>query len=224
MTIGIIGGTGAEGRGLAARLASAGLPVTIGSRSSERARDTIDRLRHTVDRLREAPPGLLEAASNDEIAERSDILVLAVPFAAATEMARSLGARLKPGALVIDVTVPVRFAGGSPTLEAVPEGSAAEHLRARLPPHVRLAASLKTIPAALLGQVNAPLDCDEFVCGDSSEARAAALDLLGRLPGLRLHDVGGLDAARMLEGMTVLAIRLNKIYRSRAARFRVVGI
>ena len=43
-TVAVLGGTGPQGRGLARRWAAAGLPVVIGSRSSERATETAERL------------------------------------------------------------------------------------------------------------------------------------------------------------------------------------
>jgi NADPH-dependent F420 reductase len=218
MRIGIIGGTGAEGRGVASRLARAGVPVLVGSRSIDRAREASERVR--------AGDGTLpvEPALNETVLAESDIVLLAVPFASASELVTVQAARLSRGAILVDLTVPLRFEGGVPALVRIPEGSAAEHLRARLPPEIQLAAALKTIPATLLGRVDAPLDCDEFVCGDSSESRAAVIDVLGRIAGLRLHDVGGLESARTLEGMSLLAVTLNKRYHVRTARYRVVGV
>jgi NADPH-dependent F420 reductase len=116
------------------------------------------------------------------------------------------------------------FDAGRPRLAPPPEGSAAEHLRARLPDHVRLAGAFKTMPARLLEEVEAPLDCDEFVCGDSPEARQRTMALLARLPGLRPIDAGPLEAARALEHMTWLVVLLNKRYKSHAGRFHVLGL
>jgi hypothetical protein len=48
--------------------------------------------------------------------------------------------------------------------------------------------------------------------------------LVARLPALRAIDAGPLEAARAIERMTLLAVTLNKRYRSHDARFRVVGI
>src|SRR5207245_2902937 len=87
-------------------------------------------------------------------------------------------------AQVIDVTVPVVFTGGKMTMLDVAEGSATEHIRARLPPAVRLAAAFKTVPAHLLGATADSLDCAEFVWGAPSGARTAAPALGNLLPGL----------------------------------------
>jgi NADPH-dependent F420 reductase len=218
MQLGIIGGTGTEGRGIAMRLAAAGVPVILGSRSLDRAASAVAAI------LASAGTLPIEAATNGDAIERADVVVLSVPFECVGAVLDAHRFRFRQASLVIDVTVPLVFAGGTPSLAPVAEGSAAEFVRARLAGAVRLAATFKTIPASTLGRLDAPLDCDEFVCGDSIEARDAAVALLARIPTLRPLDAGGLDAARTLERMTALAITLNKRYKARAARFRVVGL
>ena len=218
MLIGIIGGTGHEGRGIAARFAAAGLSVLIGSRDPVRARDTVDRLHGASSTLP------VEGATNDELAARSDVVFLAVPFEGLGELLGSLRSRLKPGTLVVDLVVPLTFEGGVPDVVNVPEGSATEFVRAHLPSEVHVAGAFKTIPASMLGKLDAPLDCDEFVCGETPEIRERTIDLLRRIPALRPLDAGGLSSARSIEHMTALAIVLNKRYKIRDARFRVVGV
>jgi NADPH-dependent F420 reductase len=216
MHAGIIGGTGHEGRAVAARLASAGMPVLVGSRQLERAQETVAAL---VDA---ALP--LEAATNEQVASTCDVVFLAVPFPGVAEVLEAFRTRFRPGAVVIDLTVPLTFDRGVPAIAEVAEGSATEFIRARLPAEVRLAAAFKTIPASALAKIDAPLDCDEFVCGDTPEVCAATIEFLSRIPSLRLLDAGGLQSARLIERMTALAILLNKRYKVRGARFKVVGI
>lgn len=215
---GIIGGTGAEGRGLAARLAAAGVAVLLGSRAIDRARDAVSSLsdQHGL--------RALEPATNAEVVARCDVVFLTVPFDHVTAAIEAHRDALRPGTLLVDVTVPVAFDGGTARLLEVPDGSAAEQVRRLVPPQVRVAATLKTIPASALGRLDAPLDCDEFVCGDSAEARERTTAILRMIPGVRAIDVGGLEAARILERMTLLAIGINQRHRVRAARFRVVGL
>jgi predicted dinucleotide-binding enzyme len=110
------------------------------------------------------------------------------------------------------------------TMMEVAEGSAAEHIRARLPSAVRLACAFKTLPAHLLGAHFDSLDCDEFVCGDSDDARAEASALVARLSGVRPVDVGPLARARSIEHVTALAIAINRRHKIHDARFRVVGL
>ncbi|HEU4927639.1 MAG TPA: NADPH-dependent F420 reductase [Vicinamibacterales bacterium] len=215
MHAGIIGGTGHEGRGVAARLASAGVPVLVGSRQLERAQETVAALGTALP---------LGAATNEQVASDCDVVFLAVPFSGVAELLEAFRTRFRPGALVIDLTVPLTFDRGVPAIADVAEGSATEFIRARLPAEVRLAAAFKTIPASALAKIDTLLDCDEFVCGDTPEVSAAAIDLLSRIPSLRLLDAGGLRSARLIERMTALAIVLNKRYKVRGARFKVVGM
>jgi NADPH-dependent F420 reductase len=217
LQIGVIGGTGSEGRGLGLRLARAGAQVTIGSRSIERARETVDRLRRQAGKLQ------LKAGDNASVVDGCDVMFLAVPFAHASSTVEQYGERFRHGSLLIDLTVPVMFVNRTPRLTEVPEGSATEQIRRRLPSRVQLAAALKTVPASLLGG-DQSLDCDDFVCGDSAEARSRASEILRLIPGLRPIDVGSLEAASTIERMAVLAIALNRRYKIHDARFRVVGV
>ena len=154
----------------------------------------------------------------------ADVVVLAVPFDAVDGILAEHRQRFKPGALAVDVTVPLRFVEGKVSLVDVPEGSAAEHVKAQLPNSVRLAAAFKTVPAHLLNDIERPLDCDEFVCGESPEARAEATALVDAMLGLRAVDVGPLSRARAIEHLTLLAIGINRRHKVSDARFRIVGL
>jgi NADPH-dependent F420 reductase len=215
-SIAILGGTGQQGRGLAQRFQHAGLQVIVGSRDPDRASAAV--AAWTVS----APA--VEVADNRAAVARADVTLLAVPFTFVDALLEELRPHFKDGSLVIDLIVPVTFADGKMAMVEVAEGSAAEHVRARLPASVRLACAFKTVPAHLLGAGSHPLDCDEFVCGDSAEARAEAAALVALLPGLRPVDVGALSRARSIEHLTALAIAINRRHKIHDARFRVVGL
>ncbi len=215
ISIAILGGTGQQGRGLAQRFARAGAHVVVGSRDPDRARAAVAEW---------GVPGSIEAAANASAIGASDVVVLAVPFGSVDSLLEELGPHFKPGMVVIDVTVPVTFAGGKMAMVEVTEGSASEHVRARLPEGVLLAGTFKTIPAHLLGDGATPLDCDEFVCGDSDESRRQAIRLIELLPGLRPVEVGPLSRARSIEHLTALAIAINRRHKIHDARFRIVGL
>jgi NADPH-dependent F420 reductase len=190
--------------------------VTVGSRDPERAREMVDGWG--------VPGGPIEVASNPAAVDRAEVSLLAVPFASVDALLDELRPHFRIGTVVIDVTVPVSFTGGKMAMLEVAEGSASEHVRARLPAGVGLAAAFKTIPARLLGDVSAPLECDEFVCADSDEARARTIALVELLPGLRPVDVGPLSRARSIEQLTALAIAINRRHKIHDARFRIVGL
>jgi len=218
LRVGVVGGTGSEGRGLAARLALTGLRVTIGSRDPARA---VSVARELGERL---PAASIGGVSNENAIAASNVVILAVPFVHAGPMVEAHLELFMPGALVIDVTVPVVFDAGKPRFVEPPEGSAAEHLRSRLPDRVALACAFKTLPARLLEHVETPLDCDDFVCGDSLESRDRVSAIVRRIPGLRPVDAGPLESARVVERMTLLAISINKRYKRHGARFQVLGL
>ena len=214
--VAVLGGTGQQGRGIAQRLARAGYPVVVGSRDPARAAAAIAGW----------PPGTTSIGSTDYggAVSASDIVVLAVPFAAVGALLEEHQARFKPEALVVDVTVPLSFDAGKVSLLPVAEGSAAEFIRARLPASVRLAVAFKTVPAHLLNEIDRPLDCDEFVCGDTPEIRAETVTLVEALQGLRGIDAGPLARARSIEHLTLLAVGINRRHKIRDARFRIVGL
>jgi hypothetical protein len=214
--IAVLGGSGQQGRGLAQRLALAGERVIVGSRDPDRARATI------AGWPARAQP--IEVVDNAAAAGQADVAVVAVPFPSVDALLAELHPHFRPDMLVVDVTVPVTFAAGKMSMIDVAEGSATQHIRTRLPSAVRLAGTFKTVPAHLLGEVDQPLDCDEFVCGDSEPARSQASALVRLLPGLRAIDVGPLERARSLEQLTALAIAINRRHKIHDARFRVVGL
>ena len=216
MTIAILGGTGHQGGGLAQRFASAGRDVIVGSRDPNRARGVVAGW--------DVDGGSIEVAANGDAVARADVTLLAVPFAMLDAILDEARARFRDGSIVVDVTVPIAFTAGKMTMIDVAEGSASEHVRARLPVGVQLAAAFKTLPAEALGDRRESLQCDEFVCGDSDAARAQAAALVGLIPGLRAVDVGPLSRARFIEHMTALAIAINRRHKIHGARFRVVGL
>ena len=215
-SVAVLGGTGQQGRGIAQRLVLAGFPVVVGSRDPSRAAVAIGEWAAATRAVR--------AATYGEAIASSDVVVLAIPFESVAASLEEHHQHFRQQALVVDVTVPLSFANKAVTLAAVPEGSAAEHIKSRLPAHARLAATFKTVPASLLSDLDRPLDCDEFVCGDSDEARAGARELLEALPGLRAIDVGPLSRARSIEHLTLLAVGINRRHKIHDARFRIVGL
>lgn len=217
-SIAVIGGTGHEGRGIALRFARAGVRVCVGSRDGARAAASAAELSARI------APLQLSGSDNGSAIRDATVVILSVPFLHAADTVAQHREAFRPGTLLLDVTVPLVFEGGKPRLVPPPEGSAAEHLRPLLPDHVQLACAFKTIPARLLEHLDEPLDCDEFVCGDSKEVRDRAIAVLQQIPGLRAVDAGPLEAARALEHMTWLAILLNKRYKSHNGRFKVLGV
>jgi len=217
--LGVLGGTGQEGRGIALRLAEAGFEVLVGSRSRTRAAGAASELNRLL-----GGGHRIRGGRNPDVAARSRTLFLAAPYAAAAELVSVCAPHADAAATWVDVTVPVIFRAGQVRMAPVEAGSASEHLAAGLPDPNSLVAALKTVPARLLGQLAAPLDCDVFVCGRSERRKREVARLLSRWPGVRTVDVGPLRAARTLERMSALLIGINRRHGVHGSRFRVVGL
>ena len=216
--IGFLGGTGKEGKGLALRLAKAGVPVWIGSRSLDRAREVCDELNRLLGREFIIP------AENRDMIGACEIILLTTPFEHARAALDAYRDAFPRGTILVDVTVPVKFESRRAQLLALPEGSGSASLAKHLPEGVLLVGAFKTIPAQVLADLAAPLDCDTFVCGDSEPAKARVMELIRLIPGLRPVDAGDREAAGTLERMSVLAMEINRRYKIKSARFRVVGL
>ena len=222
MRIGILGGTGAQGSGLALRLAIAGYSVALGSRVPERARAEAARLQESIKALRPEP--VIVGAGNREVSSQSDALIIAVPFAAARETIAETKSSASAAALWVDVTVPLEMRAGRVSVSLPDKASASESLAALLPHPERLVGAFKTVPASSLADLANPLEGDVFVCGDSTENKKRVIDWVTRIQGLRPVDVGPLSCARTLEAMTALLIGINRQHRVKAAHFRLMGL
>src|SRR5688500_2827575 len=208
----IIGGTGALGWGLALRLARAGQPVAIGSRSAERASDAGGRL------LEAAPDAEAEGLVNQEAARRGRIVFLTVPFRAQSENLNNLREALEPGQILVDCTVPTAAAvGGKATRSlGVWQGSAAQQAQEMVPEGVTVIAALHTIAAPALGDLEATLDEDVLVCGERKADKARVARLIEQIDGLRTVNAGALETARIVEQLTPLLISINSRYKTHA--------
>lgn len=224
LNVGLIGGTGEEGRGLALRWAMASALVSIGSRTIERAKATADELNELLAARGEASVQHIRYGENKEVIAGSQFVLLTVPFAHAASTLEAHREDFQEGSILIDITVPVSFEQGRVRYVELPEGSASEHLKARLPENIPLVAAFKTEPAHLLAEIDEPLDCDSFVASDSKEAKLQVMEAIGFIDGLRAVDAGTLYSARTLERMTVLAIGINRRHKIKTARYRIVGL
>jgi NADPH-dependent F420 reductase len=217
--VAIVGATGALGFGLAVRLAAAGVPVAIGSRSGERADEALERARRAV------PDGDFTAGVNDEVVSDVDVVFLCVPFRNQSENLTNLREALHEGQILVDATVPLAAAvGGRATRTlGVWQGSAAQQAAEMVPTGVRVVAALHTVGAPKFSHLDESLDEDVLVCGDKRDDKARVAAILDRIPGLRCVDAGRLEQARTVEQMTALMISINARYKVHAG-VKIVGL
>jgi NADPH-dependent F420 reductase len=220
MDVAVIGGTGAEGFGLALRLAKAGHRVVIGSRDAGRGADAAAR---ASDLAGVPVEGTDNAAAT--AAGAAGVVAVTVPYAGQAEIYRSIVDAVVPGTVVLDATSPLATAvGGRPWQVIRPwHGSAAEQAQAILGERGRVVAALHTIAAGGLADLERGLESDVLVCGDDAEAKARVGSLIDDVPGLRWVDCGRLEQARVAEPLTALLVSINRAYRIKDSGFRIVG-
>jgi NADPH-dependent F420 reductase len=204
LTVGVLGGTGAQGRGLALRLAAAGQPVVIGSRSAERAASAAAELGRGV-----------TGTDNAECARRSDVVIVAVPWEGHGELLAALRGELA-GKLVVDCANPLGFDAKGPYAITPAEGSAAEQAAALLP-ESRVTAAFHHVSAVLMKDPEiAEINLDVMVLGESRADTDIVQALAARIPGMRGVYAGRLRNAHQVESLVANLIAVNRRYRAHA--------
>jgi len=214
-SIGIIGGTGREGKGLAFSWVKAGFRVLIGSRQAEKAQATAKEIRTQL-----GERGDVSGLTNHEVALNADLLVITVPYSAHKETLESLKRDIHRK-IVIDVTVPLNPARVT-KVQMPPAGSASLEAQVILGDDVRVVTAFQNIAYENLiaGKL---IDCDVLVCGNDRSARKIVIELVKAM-GLNGFDAGPLANSVVVEGMTSILIGLNNQYRVQSSGIRITGI
>ncbi len=188
------------------------MPIVIGSRDAERARETAERASAVV------PDGSFSAHDNAGAVAEAGVVILSVPFRNQSETLANLKDALREGQLLIDATVPLAAAAGGKATRmlGVWQGSAAQQALEMVPDGVRVVSALHTVSAASLSDLEHPLEQDVLVCGDSRADKREAAGVIERIPGLRCVDCGRLEMARTTEALTALLISVNARYKIHA--------
>ncbi|MDA8070417.1 MAG: NADPH-dependent F420 reductase [Actinomycetota bacterium] len=208
MHIGILGGTGPLGRGLAVRLAAAGHQVAIGSRDAARATAVCEELRGAWPDRSLALAGMGNAAA---VAAGAGTVVLATPWEAALGTVADLGEDLA-GATVVSVGNALVRQGREAHALVPPRGSVAAMVQAALPASAVVAAG-HHLPARSLADLDHDLRSDVLVCSDHPEAATAVVSLLDSVPGLRGVAAGSLAQAAAIEAFTAVLVTVNMTHR-----------
>jgi len=214
--VGVLGGTGPQGRGLALRWAKAGIEVIIGSRGAERAESAAADLRA------EAGVSSIRGLANPDCAAAADIVLVAVPWEGHADLLTSLREPLA-GKIVIDCVNPLGFDKQGPYALPVEEGSAAQQAE-KLLPDSRVTAAFHHVSAVhLADQTIAEMTTDVLVLGDDREATDQVRALADAIPGMRGVYGGRLRNAHQVEALTANLIAINRRYKAHAG-IRVTDI
>lgn len=212
--IAILGGTGALGSGLTARLARAGHRLIIGSRDATKAAERAAEIAAETG-------GRVDGASYRDAAAMAEIVILTVPFRSQIEVLASVKDALT-GKILVDATVPL-VPPKVARVQLPPEDSAAVAAQAFLGPDVKVISAFQNVGALHLKEAGHAIDCDVLVAGDDVDARATVIALVEDC-GLRGWHAGPLANAAAAEALTSVMIFLNRHYKSDRAGIRITGI
>jgi NADPH-dependent F420 reductase len=205
MKVAIVGGTGAFGRALAARLRDLDFDVAVGSREHQRGWE------------RGVELGV-RGGSNEEIVADADLVVLAVKSNATIDTARELGDAI--GEIPVLCVASDLIFSDNGILPGREERSLAEELAETI--RAPIASGLQSVSAVELAAGELP-DQDALICGDDPRAKEPALELGRKLVGGRAIDAGPLANSRALEAMTAVILNVNRRYRAHAG-LRLTGL
>lgn len=214
-TIGIIGGTGREGRGLGYRWAKAGHKIIIGSRSEEKALAAVEELKERLH-----GEGDVSGTTNDKAVQACEIAVLTVPYSAHRPTLECLKDELQ-GKIMIDVVVPL-VPPKVTRVQMPEEGSAAQQAQAILGDGVKVVAAFQTIAFEHLLN-DEDIECDVLVAGGDKAARELVIALAEDI-GLNAWDAGVIQNAVVVEGLTSILIGLNIKHKVPSSGIRITGI
>ncbi|NNN00313.1 MAG: NADPH-dependent F420 reductase [Acidimicrobiaceae bacterium] len=198
-TVGILGGTGPAGSGVALRLASAGYHVVLGSREAQRA----------IDAARTLEPrgsGVITGGTNDEAAA-CEMVVVATPWESAVATVSSLRSHLKAKTVISMVNALVRE-GRELVPVYPPRGSMAAQIAFALP-ESSVVGAFHHLPASLMQDLDSGLDADVVIFSDDPDARSAVAAMVDQMPGLRAVVGGSMSLASPIEAFTAVCISIN---------------
>ena len=203
MTVGIIGGTGPQGQGLAMRFAVAGVPIFIGSREKNKSEEIVAEINKKI------PSGsaLIEGGTNQEAINRStEIIIFAVPWEAHNYLLNDLKDQIGKKTLV-DIVVPLSK-NDPKKVSMPPEGSATEAAQSILGEEIPVVGALHNVSATTLQNLDWKINCDVLVCGNNLNARKQVMSLIEKI-GVTAYNAGDAESARCIEALTSILIRIN---------------
>ncbi len=214
-TIGIVGGTGKEGQGLAYRWLKAGYRVLIGSRQAEKAQAAAADLKRLAGEQAD-----VTGLTNQEAASQADLVVVTVPYAAHRPTLEGLKDCLA-GKILVDVTVPL-VPPRVTKVQMPPAGSAAQEAMQIVGEAVQVVSAFQNISYERLLH-NEDIECDVLVCGTSKAARNTVLGLV-KAAGMVGYDAGPIENSAVVEGLTSILIGINKQFGVQSSGIKITGI
>ncbi len=223
--IGLIGGTGPLGQGLALRWGLAGESVIMGSRLQEKADKISLEINTKLGRK------LILPLTNENCIQESDIILISTPFKFMIETLEPLIPHLTEEKILVDVTVPLKPFEKGKMVETLPPSdlnaqSATELLRKVIPPKIPVVGAFKTLSNSTLRDIDRipTLEQDVFIFGKDKVAKNRVKEKAQKIRNLRPVDAGGTLSARHVERFTAFLIGLNRRYKTHDSGIKVSGL
>ncbi len=194
--------------------------VILGSRDAKRAQEAAEQIKQKV--------GMNAKVSGDEnvvACSSADLVVLTIPFENHAAILKQLKPALRPGAIVVDTTVPLAASVGGRATRTLGlwEGSVAQQTAETLPREISVVSAFHNISSELLKRDD-PIDCDVIVCGDNANANLEVRKLAAEIPGIRAVDGGKLENTRVVEQIAALLIGFNIRNKGHHSGIRITGL
>ncbi len=204
MKIGIVGGTGDIGEGMAMRLSPV-FDVIVGSREKDKAEATCE---FGIETLRKRGQKCsLTGVSNQMAVDESDIVILAIPYKHLIGTLETLNGF--DGKIIISPVNPIEKRDFF-TCAPPPEGSAALLIKRLLPSSVRICTGFNTIAANRWKLLDEDLIYSVPVCGDDDAAKQQVMGIVNRVSKLHAFDAGPLAASYLVECLTPLLLNIAR--------------
>ncbi|MDQ6838357.1 MAG: NADPH-dependent F420 reductase [Actinomycetota bacterium] len=216
MRIGVIGGTGPAGQAVAVQFAGIGIEVIVGSRSEERAAETVAAL---TERWSGRPLPLVAGAN--AAAAQGDVVVVATPWEGVLSTVEAVRDDLGDKLVVSMANALTRW--GKHMVPLLPPTGSVTMAVAEALPDARVAGAFHHLPAGPWADLDHRLDADVMVCSAQRSTTDELIGLIDRLPGLRGVDAGGLGSALALEALTPAILEINRRYKTHAS-LRINGL
>ena len=216
-TIGLIGGTGDLGSALAIHLAKKYDAVIIGSRNKSKAESTVLQIIEQK-KGRTGLDSKLIAASNEDTINKSDNLILTVPYGSALATVKDLSRNFKDNQLLISAVASIAKKGKE-FVSLVEAHSVSRYIQETLP-RVRVASAFQTVPAGILFRERT-IEADVFVSCDSEGTFSEVAEIVSSIDGLRPLYAGTLETSWQVEGLTALLLNLSIYNKLKNPTFKI---
>ncbi len=198
-SIGIIGGTGPAGLGIALRLGVSGYEVVVGSRDEKRGIDVAENLKEG-----NTDQNIAISGSDNVTASSCETVVVATPWDGAIVTLKELKANLEGKTVISMVNALMKTSGELEPL--IPgRGSMALEIQ-RVLPKSMVTGAFHHLPAAILKDLAHELSQDVAVFGDNKEAVSDTANIVNSIEGLRAIYVGSLSQGLAVESFTAVLV------------------